>query len=153
MNYGVDRVEWAYLHIPPRVLVEECLRDQDGRHPTEYKLFVFHGRVRLLYADVDRYADHRRNFYLPDWIPLELRKDEYLPGEVRPRPPSLDRMLEVAEALGRETDFVRVDLYDVDGRVVFGELTNYPSGGIQNFSPSSYDLELGRWWMLPRRYA
>jgi hypothetical protein len=153
MNYGVDRIEWAYIHVPPRIIVEELLRTRDGRHASEWKLFVFHGRVRLLYVDVDRYVDHRRNFYLRDWTPLEIRKDRYPPGEVCPPPEALGRMLEVAEALGQETDFVRVDLYDVDGRVVVGELTNYPSGGIANFSPTSYDAVLGRSWTLPRRYG
>jgi len=64
-----------------------------------------------------------------------------------------DRIVEVAEALGQETDFVRVDLYETGDRVVFGELTNYPSGGEKNnFTPPSYDDELGRLWTVPRRY-
>jgi hypothetical protein len=153
MSYGDEFVEWAYLDVPPRIIVEERLRRADGCHPDEYKLFVIHGRVELLYVDVDRHVDQRRNLYLRDWTPLEVMKDRYRRGEVRPRPAALDRMVEIAEALGGETDLVRVDLYDVDGRVVFGELTNYPSSGFKNFSPSSYDDELGRTWTLPRRYS
>jgi hypothetical protein len=134
------------------VLVEELLRTKDGRHPPEYKLFVVHGRVEVLYVDRDRFVDHRRNFYSRDWEPLDIRKDRYAVGEPQPRPDSFDRVLEIAERLGEDTDFVRVDLYDVDGRVVFGELTNYPSAGYKNWSPPSYDLELGRKWTLPARY-
>jgi hypothetical protein len=151
-SYGREHVEWAYTRVPPRVLVEEVLQTTDGQHPPEYKLFVIHGRVEVLYVDVDRFVDHRRNFYDRDWTPLDVSKDRYPRGEVGPRPGSLDRMVEIAERLGRETDFVRVDLYDVDGRVVFGELTNYPSAGYPNWSPPSYDLELGRRWTLPRKY-
>ncbi len=62
-------------------------------------------------------------------------------------------MVEIAERLGAETDFVRVDLYDVDGRVVFGELTSYVLGAQYRFSPPEFELEVGSWWTVPRVYA
>ncbi|MDQ1217799.1 ATP-grasp fold amidoligase family protein [Microbacterium arborescens] len=61
-------------------------------------------------------------------------------------------MISIAERLGEGTDFVRVDLYDVDGRVVFGELTSFPAGGDSPFEPESYNTEFGRPWTVPRRY-
>ena len=61
-------------------------------------------------------------------------------------------MITLAERLGRDTDFVRVDLYDVDGRIVFGELTSFPAGGDNPFIPESFDEEFGRPWTVPRRY-
>ena len=64
----------------------------------------------------------------------------------------MGELIDVAERLARETDFVRVDLYAAGDRVVFGELTNYPDAGRANFDPASFDDDLGRWWTLPRRY-
>ena len=61
-------------------------------------------------------------------------------------------MIELAERLGAGTDFVRVDLYDVDGRIVFGELTSFPAGGDSPFDPESFNEEFGRPWTVPRRY-
>jgi hypothetical protein len=61
-------------------------------------------------------------------------------------------MITLAERLGRDTDFVRVDLYDVDGRIVFGELTSFPAGGDSPFFPESFNEEFGRQWTVPRRY-
>ena len=58
----------------------------------------------------------------------------------------------MAEKLGIGTDFVRVDLYDVDGRIVFGELTSYPAGGDSPFYPESFNEVFGRPWTVPRRY-
>jgi hypothetical protein len=55
-------------------------------------------------------------------------------------------MLEIAERLAAGVDYVRVDLYDVAGRVMFGELTTYPAAGLRGFEPASVDEELGRWW-------
>jgi hypothetical protein len=143
--------EWAYLHVPPRILVEELLCGPDGQVPADYKFFVFDGHARLVQVDSGRFRDHRRNLYLPDWTPVDTeyvyrRADEF------PRPPSLGRMVELAEALGRGMDFLRVDLYEIEERVVFGELTNYPEGGTAQFEPVSFDAELGRWWTLPASY-
>jgi hypothetical protein len=61
-------------------------------------------------------------------------------------------MINLAERLGTDTDFVRVDLYDVNGRIVFGELTSFPARGDSPFDPESFDAEFGRPWTVPRRY-
>jgi hypothetical protein len=152
-NYAERGFEWAYLDVRPRILVEELLRAGNGEVPSDYKIFVFNGRARLVQVDQDRFGEHRRNLYLPDWTPVDVEYT-YRRAEVEAAPPrSLGRMLEIAEALGRETDFVRVDLFDLDGRVVFGELTNYPGAGTEAFVPARFDEELGRWWKLPRTYS
>ena len=143
-------VEWAYRGIRPRMLVEELLQDSKGLVPPDYKLFVFHGKPRLIQVNGGRFERFTVNFYRPDWTPVDA---DWLDGEVcHPRaqtvepPASLSRMLELAEALGDGTDFVRVDLYDVDGRVVFGELTSTPAAGNARFEPRAFDLEVGSWW-------
>ena len=106
--------------------------------------------------DCGRFAEFRVNLYRPDWSPVDA---DWLDGDVHhPRasptaaPAALSRMVELAEALGQETDFVRVDLYDLDGRIVFGELTNSPAAANARFEPRAFDLEVGSWWTLPKRY-
>jgi hypothetical protein len=74
-----------------------------------------------------------------------------LPGEPVPRPAHLEELLDVARRLSAGFSFVRVDLYDVEGRVVFGELTFYPEAGLGVFIPPSADRELGALWRLPGR--
>jgi hypothetical protein len=153
VNYANVEQEWAYGHVPPRIMVEELLEGADGQSPPDYKFFVFHGRARLVQVDTDRFSGHHRNFFRPDWTPVDARLI-YPPAEhAPPRPDGLEEMVHVAEALGKDTDFVRVDLYDVAGRVVFGELTSTPEGARQAFSPESFEVELGRYWNIPRRYA
>lgn len=153
--------EWAYRNVPPRIMVEELLLDPDGRIPPDYKFFVLNGRVRLIEVHSDRFTGHRCDYFLPDWTPADVQviyppaeADAYPPsGHRPPRPESFHRMVHIAEALGQETDFVRVDLYDTAGRVVFGELTNYPGGANARFSPESFDRRLGRYWSVPKRYG
>jgi hypothetical protein len=145
------RGEWVYRRARRLLLVEECL-GRPGELPADHKFLVFGGRVRLVQVDTARVGGtHRRRLYRPDWTPLTV--DEDVPaGPVTAPPDSLPEMTRVAEALGRGFDFVRVDLYDVDGVVWFGELTPYPGGGLDRVDPA-LDRELGAAWDLPPRRA
>jgi hypothetical protein len=142
--------EWAYRNVPRRILVEELLDDAGGV-PFDYKLFVFHGRVRMIQVDLDRFDAHTRNLYTPDWERLDVEYGR--PGGMDvERPSRLPEMLDIAERLGADTDFVRVDLYCLGKRVAFGELTNYPLAGSEEFRPPEFDRRLGEWWTPPKRY-
>jgi hypothetical protein len=150
-NYGEKHVEWAYRDVEPRILVEELLKQPQGGLPDNYRFFVFHGRTRFVQVDQLARSGWRRRHYLPDWTPVDVEfKFPSSPLPV-PRPRELVEMVEIAERLSNETDFVRVDLYAIDGRLVFGELTNYP-GGARAQMPRWLDVELGRWWRLPAAY-
>jgi TupA-like ATPgrasp len=150
---GGPNKEWAYSRVPRRILVEEFLRDADGGIPDDYKFFVFHGHCRYIQVVSGRFRRKAEDFYLPNWDRLDLRAGKRpSAGTQLPRPANLDEMIDVAQRLGAATDFVRVDLYNLPDRPVFGELTNYPAGGYAPFSPSAFDLELGRHWIVPRRY-
>jgi hypothetical protein len=140
--------EWAYSTARPMLLVEAML-GRPGAPPPDYKFFVFDGRVVAIQVDVDRYNEHKRRFYLPDWSPLDVRCGPCELAQVVPPPPNLERMLAIAAQLGQPFDFIRIDLYDVNGVIEFGEFTPYPGGGLDRFFPASFDAELGNAWKLP----
>lgn len=144
--------EWVYGQIPRRVIVEELLCGADGAIPVDYKFFVFHGQCAYIQIDADRFGHRTQDFFGRKWehVPLSGGPPWASPRPERPR--ALDEMIELAERLGAETDFVRVDLYCVDGRVVFGELTSFPAGGNSPFDPEHFDEEFGSHWTVPRRY-
>ena len=137
---------WHDRRIPPRILVEELLRAEDGGRPLEYRFFVFGGRSELIqvvsHAGARRFAAHLR----PDWTPVDVahRRLAPPPGGVR-RPATLPEMIAVAERLGSETDFVRVDLFGVGGRVAFGEMTRFPNAGKPAFHAAA-DAAIGAAW-------
>lgn len=144
--------EWAYGHVPRRVIVEEMLVGAGGGIPDDCKFFVFDGRCAFVQVDGGRFGARTQDFFSRAWehVPLSGGPPWATP---EPRPPArLDEMIEVAERLGRGIDFVRVDLYDADGRVVFGELTSYPAGGDSPFAPESFNEEFGRRWTVPASY-
>jgi hypothetical protein len=148
LRFGGDHA-WAYRNVPSRILVEELL-DHRGV-PLDYKFFVFHGRPRMIQVDFDRFTGQTRSLYTPAWerLPVEY---EYPAGLDIEQPSGLAEMLQVAERLGAETDFVRVDLYCIRERIVFGELTPYPVAARGKFNPPEFDRQFGEWWMQPKRY-
>ena len=115
-----SRGEWVYSQARRVLLAEEFLGS--GEPPADSKFLVFGGRVALVQVDTGRFGAHRRRLYDPDWTPVTVA-EAVAPGPVTPPPAALAEMTKVAEALGAAFDFVRVDLFDVDGEVWFGELT------------------------------
>jgi len=147
--YYVCRREWAYRDVVPSLLIEEYLTQQDGRPPRDYKFYVFDGRALYLEVHFDRFSDHRANIYERN---LKLLKFKLIsPPYEGPVafPPNIEEMFALADRLGRGLDFVRVDLYNIDGRIVFGELTCYPFAGLCRFDPPEYDGVFGAHWHLP----
>lgn len=144
--------EWVYGQIPRRILVEEMLGGEADRIPDDLKFFVFHGHCHFVQVDAGRFAGRTQDFFDRNWTHLPLSGGPPWADPTPRRPAALEEMIRVAERLGAGTDFVRVDLYDVDGRIVFGELTSFPAGGDSPFEPESFNLEFGRPWTVPRRY-
>ena len=145
--------EWAYGRVPPRVLVEELLAGPDREVPDDHKLFVFHGPCRYVQVDRGRFTDRTQDFFDRDWTHLPLSGGPPWSDPEVARPARLAEMIAIAERLGRDTDFVRVDLYVLPDRVVVGELTSSPAAGDSPFHPAAYDREFGRHWRVPHRYG
>lgn len=143
--------EWCYRDLPRRVFVEEFLEGPGGTVPDDWKFFVYGGRAVYVQVDRGRFTDHRHSFYRRDRTPIDVRYLCDNLAEPPAFPANLEAMFALAERLGRDFDFVRVDLYNVGGRIVFGELTNYPNAGLMPFEPASVDLEFGSHWQLPSR--
>lgn len=147
--YGLYCAEWAYWSIPPQVIVEPLLVDGAGRIPADYKFHCFDGEARFVEVHLERHTAHRCQHFTRDWEPLDIRWGPPPPERPAPRPHGLAEMLEVADALSSGLDYVRVDLYNLDERVYFGEMTLYPASGFDPAVPVRWDHEFGRHWTLP----
>jgi hypothetical protein len=150
-TYGGRGGEWQYDRLPKRLIVEQRIGDP-GAFPDDYKFWVFQGRVHYVHWFTDRgLATYGGRIVDRDWTEpfrsISQRTHERFP----PRPESLETMMWIAETLGEGFRFVRVDMYEVDGRPYVGELTFTPSAGFHTLDPGSVDLELGRLWRRPRR--
>lgn len=145
-RYGFWLDEWLYSEIQPGVLVESFVGSQ-GELPVDYKLFVFGGRVQYVQVHIEREHRHR-------WIVFDRNWKRLTPGNQDlglQRPKQLSKMIEAAETLAGGFDFVRVDMYEVDGHPLFGEMTFYPGSGLDPFNPTSLDAEMGAYWLAAQQ--
>jgi hypothetical protein len=140
--------EWAYSQADRCYVLEERIGSTSVDLP-DYKFFVFAGKVEVIQVDSQRCVGHARRLYTREWNPLQGQLGNFAFGPVTEAPRSLEAMIAVAEKLGADFDFIRVDLYEYEGQISFGELTPYPGGGLSKFSPYSLDLAMGRLWQLP----
>lgn len=140
--------EWAYINMPQtRIIVEELLETKDNKGLIDYKFICFNGRTDYLYVMSDRefgedaaLAIYDRNFNKTNIYEIGERRAEY----ILPVPKNFPKMVEIADKLSENIPQVRVDLYNVDGRIYFGELTFYDESGYTRFDPDSFDFELGK---------
>ncbi|KAA0014342.1 glycosyltransferase [Billgrantia pellis] len=152
-NYGKIKQEPWYSHIKPKVLVERKLRMADGSDPYDYKFHVFNGRdgkkqTVILQMDYDRHGMLHRSFFNEslEWLPFSWKQPCLKTSAVCPA--GYDRMLEIAKLLALPFSHARVDLYNVDGAIYFGEITFAHASGRGRFSSIIYDKWMGKLWEL-----
>ena len=141
--------EWAYTGIKKsQIIAEELLINKDNPEAgiEDFKILCFNGEPKYIIVDKDRYIDHKRNFYTPQWERKSVTTDHEQFEDVYPKPKNFDKMMEVARELSKDFPFVRVDLYNVGGNIYFGELTFYPWTGYVQFTPDEFDFELGSYF-------
>ncbi|MEO7177421.1 MAG: ATP-grasp fold amidoligase family protein, partial [Allosphingosinicella sp.] len=146
--YGQWLDEWSYSQIPAGLMVEPYI-GKGPELPIDYKLFVFGGRVRYVQVHLSRASRHRWIVMDAAWCRVSPRTEDDDPQ----RPQSLGQMIEAAEILGAEFDFVRADFYEVEGQPLFGELTFYPGSGLEPVHPPELNEAMGAWWSDARGYA
>ncbi len=148
--------EWHYKDIPPGIIVERLLQDQNGEVPSDFKCHCFNGKVFCVQVDLDRRTNHKRNFYDRNWSLLPFTwsvcvgdTPMWPNGRDVVRPEPLARMLEASDTLAKPFPYVRVDWYIVDGKILFGETTFNHGSGFERIVPTEWDYKLGDMLRLP----
>lgn len=148
--YKVHR-EWPYKDIKPRVIAEMYLEDSVSNELPDYKFMCFDGKVKCVFVCTNRYSDKGLHvtFFDRNWdrMPFERRYPAECGAIAKPQ--NYDTMIEIAEKLTAGIPFARVDLYEIKGRIYFGEITFYPGSGYEEFTPEKWDYILGSWINLP----
>ncbi len=153
-NYFWYGREWPYKNVTPRILAEKYMANKSGDELKDYKIFCFNGEPRIVLVCTDRFTDEglRENFYDLKWNLLNIQRPKH-PNTAYSisKPESLDAMLSLARTLSKNIPFVRVDFYDINGRIYFGEMTFFPASGLEGFIPEEWDYKLGEWIKLPNK--
>lgn len=143
IDYSRAAREYIYQHVPRQIIFEELLIDpKTGMVPYDYKIYVFHGVPRVINVHIDRFDDYGVVYFDRNWNYLPGRLNTPADRPALPAPENLQLMLELSSKLSEGLDFIRVDLYDLGDRVVFGELTSFPEGGNQH-QTKEFDAYLG----------
>lgn len=144
--------EWPYKNIIPKVFAEELMVDESGYELKDYKFFCFDGKVKAMFVATDRYkGEHNVKFdyYDEKFNHLDLRQSH--PNSTNPMtlpPKNFEQMKDIAEKLSKGLKHVRVDLYNINGQIYFGELTFFHYSGLMPFHPKEWDNIWGEWLNL-----
>lgn len=122
-----------------------------GGELTDYKFFCFNGKVKCFKIDFNRFTNHRANYFTSEGELLPFGEVVCPPDFSRKlaMPHSLKKMIEFSERLSADVPFLRVDFYEVNKQIYFGELTFFPASGFGTFEPDKWDYTLGSWLALP----
>ena len=151
-DYYLNGREWPYKNVPRRIIAEKYMSKSDGSIPEDYKVLNFNGNPGIIQVDLDRFINHKKKLFLPNWTELDF--DFNYPTEKEyslKKPDTLNEMLGLARKLYKEFSFLRTDFYVIDDRIYFGELTLFPASGFGKFSPEEWDERIGKWISLPEK--
>ena len=146
--------EWPYMKANPVIIAEKLLEDAShiNNAVNDYKIFCYNGKPEYVICISDRYSDQCNHLvYDTNWNKVRVASEGARIEEEAERPDTLEEMLEIAAKLSSEFPFARVDLYSIQGKVYFGEITFFPWSGYMEFEPDEFDFILGEKFRLPER--
>lgn len=152
-NYYLLSREWPYKNIKPRIIAEAYMEDRSTCELRDYKFYVFNGLVRALYIATERGSGKEAKF---DYFDADFNHLPFMYGrpnaDVTPsKPIYFEEMKNLASKLSSGFPHVRVDFYEVNGNIYFGELTFFDGGGFEAFVPQEWDFKFGEWLALPSK--
>lgn len=153
VNANLGR-EWPYIKVQPKIVVERLLEDKThiNNAVNDYKIFCYNGKPEYVICISDRYSDRCNHLvYDTEWNKIPVASEDARINEDSPKPENLDEMLTIASKLSEDFPFARIDLYSVEGKVYFGEITFYPWSGYMEFEPDEFDFVLGEKFVTTER--
>ena len=144
--------EWPYKNVKPRIIAEKYMEESTGPELKDYKLYCFDGKIKFLYLSegLENHETAHINYVTLDWKPAKYARSDYREFEKLPPKPK-QNMIRLGEMLSKDIPFCRVDFYEINRRVYFGELTLFPGSGFTPFKEESHDREIGSMLSIGRR--
>ena len=146
--------EWPYKNVKPRIIAEKYLEDADNADMIDYKFYCFNGVPKFLYVSqgLENHATAHISYVTMDWEIAPFRRTDYANFEqLPPCPRCFEKMKEFAGILSKDIPFSRIDFYDINGKLYFGEITFFPGSGLSPFEPKEWDEKIGGWIKLPEK--
>lgn len=144
--------EWPYKNVKPRIIIEKLIKDTNNEDILDYKFMCFNGKVKCCFVCSERHSEKGLaiDIFDTDWKRMSFKR-KYRNSSIKiEKPKNYELMISLAEKLAKNISFVRMDFYEIEGKVYFGEFTFYPEGGFEKFEPEKYDEILGKWLSLEK---
>lgn len=147
--------EWPYKNVKHRIIAEVFIETQEYQDLPDYKFFCFNGEPKLCQVIAGRDNVMTVDFYDKEWThqPFHEPKNYPFSGQEYNKPKCLDEMWNLATKLSQNQPFLRVDFYEINNKIKFGELTFFPTSGFGGFDPKEWDYTFGSWIKLPPKRA
>ncbi|WP_242966861.1 ATP-grasp fold amidoligase family protein [Desulfosporosinus sp. FKA] len=145
--------EWPYKEVKARIIVEKYMEEKPRKSLKDYKFYCFNGKPKFLYLSegLENHATAHISYVTLDWEKTPFVRTDYAPFETLPEKPSqFEKMKELAAIMAKGIPFSRIDFYEINKQVYFGEITFFPASGYAQFSPEEWDGKVGEWLMLPQ---
>lgn len=143
-NFYYQSREWPYKNVIPRIIVEEYIEDNKEKDLKDYKFFCFDGNPKLLFIAIDRPKNTKFNFYDINFKKLPFSQHYENFNKKVDKPKKYNEMIKLSKKLSKGIPHIRVDFYEVNGKVYFGELTFFHFAGFEMFEPNEWDYRLGK---------
>ena len=153
-NYFYNGREWPYKNVSPKVIIEKYMDDNKNTQLNDYKIMCFNGKAKCSFVCTER--DNKElglavTFFDLNWNKLPFERHYRVSDKVIEKPKNYSKMIELSEKLANDIPFVRVDWYEINGKLYFGELTFFPGSGFEEFTPEEWDYKLGDMLELPKK--
>ena len=138
--------EWPYKDVKPRIIIEKLMVDKINDDLMDYKFLCFNGEPKYIEVMSDRFGEggHKVNYFNLNWEKVDIKRKNRLSNNKNiKKPANLNRMIEISRVLSKNKRFSRIDLYNINGKIYFGEITFYPGGGHILFENNETSRHLG----------
>ena len=148
-RYFLNTREWPYKNVQPKIIAEEYMVDESGYELKDYKFFCFDGMPKAMFIATDRGTDTKFDFFDTEFHHLPFTNGHPNANKEIKKPENFTEMIHIAKLLSKGIPEVRVDLYNVNGKIFFGEMTFFHWSGLMPFEPEEWDYKFGSWIKLP----
>ena len=151
-NYFYSNREWPYKNVKPRIIIEKYMVDNSQKELKDYKLFCFNGTPKITLVCSERFSSDNmcETFFDVNWKLYSFTENNHRVDATIKKPKTFDKMLEFSKKLSKNISFVRIDWYEIEKKIYFGEITFFPASGYEKFVPEEFGEEFGAWIKLSR---
>ena len=142
--YYIGR-EWPYKNVKPRIIAEKYMEDKKLKELRDYKFFCFNGEPKAMFIASDRANNVKFDYYDLNFCHLDIKQKYPNSTKKIDKPINFEKMIELSKDLSKDLKHARIDFYEVNGRIYFGEITFYHFSGFMPFQPKKWDTKFGDW--------